>query len=30
MNNIPHDTDAKAEKKEYIDHIQEIVQCMGW
>lgn len=24
------DTNPEAEKKEYIDHIEEIVQWMGW
>jgi len=24
------DTNPQAEKKEYIDHIEEIVQWMGW
>lgn len=24
------DTNPEAEKKEYIDHIKEIVQWMGW
>ena len=30
MNNRFDDTNPEAEKKEYIDHIQEIVEWMGW